>query len=103
MAEVSPILKDGDHEELNNNSPISLLPILSKICERICLSQLVLELKKKNNPATPHSGNRKHHSTETLLMRTAETILSGIDKKKVTAVVLLDTGKAFDSINHEVW
>ena len=36
-------------------------------------------------------------------MRTAETILSGIDKKKVTVVVLLDMGKAFDSINYEVW
>ena len=45
----------------------------------------------------------KHRSTETSLMHTAETIPSGIDKKKVTAVVLLDMGKAFDSINYEVW
>ena len=47
MAEISPILKDGDHEEPNNNSPISLQPILFKICKRIGLSQLVLQLNKK--------------------------------------------------------
>lgn len=47
MAEILPILKDGDHEEPNNNSPISLQPILFKICKRIGLSQLVLQLNKK--------------------------------------------------------
>ena len=35
LAVVSPILKDGNHEEPNNNRPISLLPILSKVCERV--------------------------------------------------------------------
>jgi len=33
IAEVCPILKDGDHEEASNYRPISLLPILSKVCE----------------------------------------------------------------------
>jgi hypothetical protein len=40
-AEVIPILKNGDHEEANNNRPISLLPILSKICERTALNQFM--------------------------------------------------------------
>ena len=37
IAEVIPLHKDGDHEQPNNNRPISLLPVLSKICERIAL------------------------------------------------------------------
>ena len=40
IAEVIPIHKDGDHEQPNYNRPISLLPVLSKICERIALNQL---------------------------------------------------------------
>ena len=40
IAEVFPILKNGDHEEANNYRPISLLPILSTICERLALNQL---------------------------------------------------------------
>ena len=37
---VIPILKEGDHEVANNNRPVSLLPALSKICERAALNQL---------------------------------------------------------------
>ena len=43
--------KEGDHEVANNNRPISLLPILSKLAERVALGQF-------------ESENRKHNSTE---------------------------------------
>ena len=33
-AEITPIPKQGNHELPNNNRPISLLPALSKVCER---------------------------------------------------------------------
>ena len=51
---------------------------------------------------TKQSGNKKWHSTETTLIHTTDIILSGIDKKKTTAVVLLDMSKAFDSVNHGI-
>ena len=38
---VSPVLKDDNHEEPNNNNPISLLPILSKVCETVALNQIM--------------------------------------------------------------
>jgi hypothetical protein len=40
IAEVTPIPKEGDHELAKNNRPISLLPVLSKVCERVALHQL---------------------------------------------------------------
>ena len=42
------------------------------------------------------------HSTETSVIQTTDVILSAIDKKHLTAVVLLDMSKAFDSIDHNL-
>ncbi|CAB4020527.1 Hypothetical predicted protein [Paramuricea clavata] len=104
MAEITPILKEGDHEQANNNRPISLLPMamLSKVCEKVVLNQVVPYLDLNKRLSTEQSGNKKHHSTETSLIETTDTILNAIDKKKVTAVVLLDMSKAFDSLDHKI-
>ena len=99
-AEVLPILKEGDHEEACNNRPISLLPILSKVCEKVALNQLTPYLISKQRLAINQSGNKKWHSTETSLLTSTDSILRAIDQKKVTAVAYLDMSKAFDSINH---
>ena len=49
MAEIKPIPKEGDHEQANNNRPISLLPMLSKVCEKVVLNQVVsyLDINKR--------------------------------------------------------
>ena len=99
-AEVVPHLKEGDHEEANNNRPISLLPVLSKVVERLALDQYFTFLNEKKRLTCHQSGNRKHHSTETLNLMVTDHILKAIDDKKVTAMVLLDLSKAFDSICH---
>ena len=41
-AEVTPLVKEGDHEIASDNRPISLLTVASKVCERIVLEQLAL-------------------------------------------------------------
>ena len=51
---------------------------------------------------TKQSGNKRFHSTETALIHATDFILNAIDKKKTTAIVLLDMSKAFDSINHVI-
>lgn len=65
-SEVVPILKDGDHEIPNNNRPVSLLPALSKICERAALNQLTEYMIRRNCLTEHQNGNKKQHSTETL-------------------------------------
>ena len=100
-AEVLPVLKEGDQEEAVNNRPISLLPVLSKVCERSALNQLMPYLALNGRLSTKQSGNKKDHSTETSLIKVSDEILTAIDSKKLTAVVLLDFSKAFDSINHQ--
>ena len=101
-AEVCPIPKDGDHEVASNNRPISLLPIISKVCENIALDQLTSYLTEKQRLASNQNGNKKWHPTETSLISTTDAILQAIAQTKATAVVYLDMSKAFDSIKHEI-
>ena len=101
-AEVIPVLKGGDHEKPNNYRPISLLPVLSKLCERIALNQLMPYLVANDRLSVHQSGNKKWHSTETSLIHTSDRILTAVDQKKTSAVVLLDMSKAFDSVNHNI-
>ena len=102
IAEVKLILEDGNHEIANNNRSISLLPILSKACERVAHDQFMEYLTLKNRLSSKQSGNKKSHSTETSVNQTTDMILSAINKKQLTAVVLLDMSKAFDNVNHNM-
>ncbi|CAB4043026.1 Hypothetical predicted protein, partial [Paramuricea clavata] len=99
-AEVIPLLKDGNHEKASNNRPLSLLTFLSKICEKVALNQFGSYLMKNKKLSTHQSGNKKHHSCETLNLLTGDTILKAMDGKVVTALILIDLSKAFDSVNH---
>ena len=67
-AEIVPIPKSGDSEEPMNTRPISLLPILSKVCERAAHSKFVNFLELSNIIHQTQSGNRKFHSTESALL-----------------------------------
>ena len=93
-------LKDGDHETPNNNRPISLIPVLSKVTEKIALNQFSDFLIQQGNLTCHQSGNRKYHPTETLSLLVTGHIFKAMDKKEITAMVLIDLSKAFDSICH---
>ena len=94
--------KSGDPENTCNNRPISLLPILSKVMERLAHGQFVEYLTTNCKLAKTQSGNRKFYSTETALLHVTDEWLKAMDDKKVSVVVLLDMSKAFDSIRHDI-
>ena len=94
------LLKDGDHEGPNNNRPVSLLTAFFKICERVVLNQLTDYLVRHKRLSKHQSGNKKFHSTETLNIFITDAILESMDNKHLTALLLLDLSKAFDSIEH---
>ena len=82
-AEVIPIHKQSDYEKPENNRPISLLPILSKICERAALNQFMPYLVLNERLSTNQIGNKRWNSTETSLIYTTEKILGAIDQRKL--------------------
>ena len=55
-------LKSNDPGDLENTRPISLLPIMPKVCERAAYTQFVDLLDKNSKISGLQSGNRKFHS-----------------------------------------
>ena len=81
-SEIVPILKDGgDPEVANGNRPVSLLPALSKICERVALNQFTEYAIRRNCLSGHQSGNKKRHSTETLNILMSDLALEAMDRK----------------------
>ena len=74
------VLKSADSEEPANTRPISLLPILSKVCERAAHSQFTNFLDSNNVIHHLLSGNRKLHSTESALLRFTDELLNNMDQ-----------------------
>ena len=85
---------------VNNNRPVSLLPVLSKVAKRIAMRQFNDYLTLHNRLRRHQSGNRTLHSTETLSLLVTDDIFKAMDSRQITAMVLIDLSKAFDSICH---
>ena len=85
-----------------NYRPISLLPLISKIIEKIIHNQTQSFLDDQKIPYTYQSGFRKHYSTDTCLSYPADRIRNGFEKGLLTGMVLIDLQKAFDTIDHSI-
>ena len=77
---VTPNLYDGNHEEPNVNRRISLLPLPSKVCERVALNQSYLLGKVVI---------RKLKTTDTSLIRTTDAILKRLTRRKLPLLFYL--------------
>ncbi|KAF2345606.1 Reverse transcriptase domain, partial [Trinorchestia longiramus] len=97
---IKPLHKAGDINTASNYRPISLLPVLSKILEKVISNQLSTYLDKSNLLHPNQYAYRKHTSTQDALLNITEKIYSDIDTKNVTLLLLLDLSKAFDSVEH---
>ena len=102
LAEVIPLLKEGDHEVASNNRPLSLLAVFSKVCKRVALDQFSDYLSYNSRLSSHQSGNRKFHFIETINIMVSDYISEAMDKKRLTALILLDLSKAFDSVSHPI-
>ena len=99
-SEVIPLYKKEDPLKKENYKPMSLLPHVSKVFERIIYKQINIYMQDKLSKHI--TGFRKSHGTQHSLMTMLEKWKSALDKGENICVLFMDLSKAFDTINHDL-
>ena len=92
----------GKTDDPNNYRPISIIPTVAKIFEKIVYDQLCEYLNDNNLLTHCQSGFRSLHSTLTALIEATNCWSVNIDNGLVNGVIFIDLKKAFDTIDHSV-
>ena len=102
IAIITPIHKCGKRDRFNNYRPISILPMLSKILEKIIHSKLSLYLEENCILNAMQFGFRKNYSTYMPIAHMYDEITSNLQNNEKTAVLYLDLKKAFDTVSIDI-
>jgi hypothetical protein len=97
---ITPIYKSGDRAEVSNYRPISKLPIMSKIFEKIIIDQI-------NPLINPYLTNNQHgfrakRSVDSNLLEFTHSITQSMHNNCQVDAIYTDLAKAFDKINHKI-
>ena len=102
ISKVIPIYKKNDNAIFSNYRPISLLPFISKIFEKIILEQITTYLDSNNLIHKHQYGFRKNHSTEYAALHIVNYLNYELDRNRTPTNVYLDLSKAFDTLSHNI-
>jgi hypothetical protein len=102
IAKITPVHKKDDAHLVTNYRPISLLPALSKVFEKVVYDQLFDYLKTNNLFDNGQYGFRNGHSTEHAVLEVVDRVTFGLDQGRMPLAIYLDLSKAFDTLNFEI-
>ena len=102
MARVVPIFKKGDKSIPGNYRPISILPIISKLFEKLVNNHIVNFLERNEILYNHQYGFRHGYNTKLPLINLINQITKYTDEGRITVGVFIDFAKAFDTINHTI-
>ena len=101
-AKITPLYKKGMSTDIDNHLPISFLPVVAKVLERVVHHQLHSFLSEHKLLSPFQCGFRRNHSTESAAIAFSDYIRRGMDLGLLTRAVFIDLRKAFDSVDHEI-
>ena len=102
IATVTPIPKTGNKHIVNNWRPISIIPFIGKLMEKLCNSLYMRHLNMYDILCDEQYGFRPKRSTSTSIFNYLKNIIGEINIQKMVGAIYLDFSKAFDSINHKL-
>ena len=101
-AYVLPAHKANSKLSVGNYRPISILPIISKIFEKVVSIRLINFLKTNNVIFKHQFGFQSGMSTDLAILDVHSKIIEAFENKKFACCVFLDFAKAFDTVNHKI-
>ena len=102
IANIVPIFKSEDNTLLNNYRSVSVLPLFSKLLERIVYNRLIEIFNKHSVLYDYQFGIRKLYSTHMALITLIDKMSNALDEGSKVVGIFLDLSKAFDTIDHDI-
>ena len=100
IAKLKPLYKKGSKTDPKNYRPVSLLPLVSEVIEKVIHNHTEIFLNKYKILYKCQSGFRKSFSTNSCLTLLTDKINKGFESGKYTGLILIDLQKAFDTTDH---
>lgn len=100
LSVISPLYKSGDASQASNYRPLSLLPIVSRLLEKVVHQQLTAYLTEHNLLPETQFAYRAGHSTEDALVLAVNRWRQAKHDRLTTGIALIDMSKAFDRVLH---
>ena len=101
-SEIKPIYKKGDKTLITNYRPISLLPVFSKIFEKVIYKRVYCHLTLNSILVKEQFGFRYNSSTETAIYTLINNILSSLNNRIIVGGLFCDLQKAFNCVNYSI-
>ena len=101
-ANITPLQKDGNVHSVNNLRPVSLLPLPSKIVEKIIHDRMMHHLETNLYLDVKQGGFRKNNSTINTVSYFTNDIFNSMIQREYTLAAYIDMAKAFDTVNHSI-
>ena len=99
-AKITPVYKSGERTKMDNYRPISVLPVLSKVLEKVVHKQ-IYEYLETNKLLSPNQfGFRRSRSTQHAVTYFSDYVRKHMDDGEYTGAVFVDLKKAFDTVDH---
>ena len=102
IARVVPILKKGDPSIFSNYRPISVLPSISKLLEKLVYKRIITFLDSNNILHDNQFGFRKHRSTEHAVQFLTHKFYEAVESNNYMMSIFLDFSRAFDTLSHNI-
>ena len=102
IARITLILKEGDKADKSNYRPISVLPVIARLFEKLVANQVYHHMVDNNLITSGQSAYRSLHSTVTHLLKKTDDWYSRLDLNKLVGLTFIDLKKAFDTVDHEI-